>query len=99
MFKDLTGKALLQLQDQCQRVLLVIIDEFSMLGQKELQWVDMRLRQAKGNNEPFGGLTVALSGNTAQLLPVKGNSFWACHTTRSDKFGNSKQVQCCDEDT
>jgi hypothetical protein len=77
----------------------VIIDEFSMLRQKELHWVDLRLRQAKGNNEPFGGLTGVLSGDTAQLPPVKGNSLWARYAARSpDEFGNLKYVQYFDED-
>jgi ATP-dependent DNA helicase PIF1 len=77
----------------------VIIDEFSMLRQKELYWVDKRLQQAKGNNEPFGGLTIVLSGDTAQLPPVKGNSLWARYSARSDdEFGNSRYVHYFDED-
>ena len=99
VFKDLKGKALQQLQDRYRHIVLVVTDEFSMLRQKELHWVDMRLRQAKGNNEPFGGLTVMLSGDTAQLPPVKGNSLWARYNARSDdELGNSKYVQYFIED-
>jgi hypothetical protein len=99
VFKELKGRCLQQLQTRYAKIRLVVIDEFSMLRQKELHWVDMRLRQAKGNNEPFGGLTVVLSGDTAQLPPVQGNSLWARYTPRTDnELGHSKYVQYFNED-
>ncbi len=99
VFKGLKGAALQQLQARFSNIRLVIIDEFSMLHQKELHWIDMRLRQAKGNNEPFGGLTAVLSGDTAQLPPVQGNSLWAHYKPRTDdELGHSKYVQYFTED-
>jgi hypothetical protein len=59
----------------------------------------MCLGQAKGNNEPFGGLTVLLSGVTSQQLPpVQGNSLWARYKPRTnDELGHSKKVQYFNE--
>ena len=36
---------------------LIIVDEYSMLGKPMLGKIDMRMRQAKGTNLPFGGIT------------------------------------------
>jgi len=75
-FKKLKGKALKDLQDRFRNVRLVIIDEFTMLWQKELHYIDLCLREIMGNNLPFGGLAVVLVGDPAQLPPVGGRSLW-----------------------
>ena len=50
---DLQGAALQRLQQTLERKHYLIVDEFSMLGQRTLAWVDKRLRQASGKlNEP-----------------------------------------------
>jgi hypothetical protein len=99
VFKELKGKTLQKLKKRFSNIRLVVIDEFSMLRQKELHWIDMRLWQAKGNDEPFGGLTIVLSGDTAQLPQVQGNSLWACYKPRTDdELGHSKYVQYFTED-
>ena len=41
----------------------MIIDEFSMLKQKELHYVNKRLQQIMGNNLPFGGVAIVLIGD------------------------------------
>lgn len=44
-----------------------------MLSQVTLALIDHRLRQATGLvNEPFGGVSVILTGDPGQLLPVGG---------------------------
>ena len=44
-----------------------------MLSQVTLALIDHRLRQAIGLvNEPFGGVSVILTGDPGQLLPVGG---------------------------
>ena len=49
----------------------IIIDEYSMLSQKLLFIIDMRLKQATGIHLlPFGGINVVLTGDPGQLLPV-----------------------------
>ena len=42
-----------------------------MLGLEILHYIDARLRQIKANDEKFGGISVILMGDFAQLPPVK----------------------------
>ena len=49
----------------------IIIDEFSVIGQRMMRWIDRRLRQSSGlMEERFGRFSVILVGNIAQLPPV-----------------------------
>jgi len=49
----------------------VIIDEYSVIGQRMMGCIDSRCRQATGLlNEPFGRLSLILTGDIAQLPPV-----------------------------
>lgn len=68
---DLKGIALQQLQSNLENVDYLIIDEYSFVGQSLLGWIDSRCRQATGKaGEVFGGLSVILVGDIAQLPPV-----------------------------
>ena len=68
---DLKGPSLLRLQESMSGIKYILIDEFSVVGQKLLGWIDKRCRQATGNHcQPFGGLSVILVGDIAQLPPV-----------------------------
>ena len=68
---DLRGKPLASLQNKLASTKYIIIDEFSVIGQTMLGWIDRRLRQASGlMNETFGGFSLILVGDTAQLPPV-----------------------------
>ena len=81
----LEGARLLELQENMRGVDYLIIDEFSMLGQVTLFWVDRRLREATGHKDlMFGGLSVILTGDPGQLPPVLEKPMWAplqpdCH--------------------
>ena len=76
-FKKLAGETLIRMQDRMKNVRLIIIDKFSMLRQCELYYIDERLRQIMGTpDESFGGITIVLTGDPAQLAPVKGNCLW-----------------------
>ena len=68
--ENLTGDSLSKLQDQFQSIKFIIIDEFSMIGQEMLCKIDKRLKQAKNKQLPFGGVSIILTGDPAQLLPV-----------------------------
>ena len=69
--KDLTGENLVRLQNTLKEISYIIIDEYSMLGQKMFAWVDKRCRQATGlSDELFGGKSIILVGDPAQLPPV-----------------------------
>ena len=61
-------------KDDCNlKLKLLIIDEFSMLKARELCYVDKLLSQIMECNNPFGGITVVLVGDLAQLTPVQVN--------------------------
>jgi len=67
----LKGLQLAKLQERLQNVKYIIIDEFSVIGQKMLSWIDSRCRQGKAlEHLPFGGISVILVGDVAQLPPV-----------------------------
>ena len=58
----------------------ILIDVMSMMGQKMFSWVDRYLRQATGKLEqPFGGISVILFGDFAQLPPVCDTPLYAPH--------------------
>ena len=68
---DLTGHGLASLQLKLNSIHYIIIDEVSMLGQRMMSWIDRRLRQASGHIQtPFGGYSLILIGDFAQLPPV-----------------------------
>ena len=49
----------------------VIIDEYSVIGQKLFGWIERRCKQAIGQHSvPFGGISINLVGDIAQLPPV-----------------------------
>ena len=65
----------------------MIIDESSMLGPNSLYWVDKRLRQATGFLDClFGGISLILAGDPAQLPPVSERSLHS----RSKKESSNK---------
>ena len=69
--RDLSGEALIELQHRLSNVDYILIDEYSMLGQKTLGWIDRRCRQSSGVKEHlFGGKSIILIGDPAQLPPV-----------------------------
>ena len=69
--KDLTGQSVIRLQNSLKEIRYIIIDEYSMLGQKMFAWVDKRCRQATGlTDQLFGGMSIILVGDPAQLPPV-----------------------------
>lgn len=69
--RELSGTSLTQLQHRLKDVQYIIVDEVSMLGQRTMEWVDKRLKQASGYHDtPFGGYSLILIGDFAQLPPV-----------------------------
>jgi hypothetical protein len=65
------------MQLKFKHVSLLVIDEKSMIGQKQLLYVHKRLQEARPDkgNEPFGGLYSWGIGNSCL-------QFWTAHTTR-----------------
>ena len=67
---ELKGQALQKLQNSLIGIKYIIIDEYSVVGQRLLGWIDRRLRQGTVVDEPFGGISIILVGDIAQLPPV-----------------------------
>ena len=89
VFAKLSSGLLQIFQERFKTLKLVLLDEFSMLRQQELHYVDHRLRQIMGSNKLFGGVTVVLIGDPAQLPPVKGKCLWdAKPSTEHEKIGH-----------
>ena len=60
-----------KLQENLNGVRYLIIDEFSVVGQKMFAWINRRCKEATGQTMvPFGGLSVILVGDIAQLPPI-----------------------------
>ncbi len=69
--KDLSGQSLAMLQDRLATTEYIVIDEYSMLGQKSFGWIDRRCRQATGLlQQIFGRKSIILIGDPGQLPPV-----------------------------
>lgn len=76
-FAPLTGCELGFLEEEFRQVTYLIIDEFSMLSQEMLGMINLRLQQVKKSQKPFGGLSVILTGDLGQLLPVGGQALYS----------------------
>ena len=83
--KDLSGQSLVNLQENLLGVDYLLIDEYSMLGQSTLGWVDRQCRQATGlKDQLFGGKSMILSGDAGQLPPVCDKPLY--HSKPSNEF-------------
>ena len=71
---DLSQETVEELQGIFQNCKLLVIDEKSMVGLYMLYAIDKRLKEIKSTNSniPFGGISVILMGDFAQLPPVRG---------------------------
>lgn len=69
----LEGDPLQRLQSTFKGTHLLWIDEKSMVSTTRIYQIDQRLKQARPENAdlPFGGISVILMGDYAQLPPVK----------------------------
>ncbi|XP_020896155.1 uncharacterized protein LOC110235051 [Exaiptasia diaphana] len=84
--KELSGQSLSRLQDNLKDIEYILIDEYSMLGQTTLGWIDKRCKQAKAiYNRIFGGLSVILIGDPGQLPPVADKPLY--HAQPSNPIG------------
>ncbi len=54
----------------CQEAKLLVVDEVTMGHRHVYECVDRTLKDMRGNEQPFGGLTVLFSGDWKQILPV-----------------------------
>jgi hypothetical protein len=75
--RELSPDNLLELRKKIKfhKLVLLIVDECSMITPTHIHVVDMRLRQLAGlPNTPFGGIAIILTGDYMQTQPVKATS-------------------------
>lgn len=71
---------------------VVIVDEVSMAGTKMFHWVDQRMRQIKGVNKPFGGVSVLVVGDLNQLAPVGDKKVFVPYDPGNSGIGNLFEI-------
>ena len=72
-YRPLNAEQLTVIRTTLQGLLLVIIDEVSMISSLTLLYIHLRLTEIMCSNSLFGGVSVLLFGDLLQLPPVKGN--------------------------
>ncbi|KAK3916003.1 ATP-dependent DNA helicase [Frankliniella fusca] len=77
IMNPLQSEALANLQNSFTNVSGQIIDEISLVTDRNFLAVDQRCKEAKGNNLDFGGLWTIVFGDFRQLSPVGGKSVYA----------------------
>ena len=73
-YYNLGSDTLSTLQTQLEQLMVVIIDEISMIGAQTLYKIHMRLQEIKGlhySNTRFGNVTIIAVGDLYQLPPLK----------------------------
>ena len=61
--RDLSGQTLSRIQERLVGIDYLLIDEYSMLGQATMGWIDRRCKQAAGMQKIlYGGMSVILIG-------------------------------------
>lgn len=71
-----------QIKDRVKNIDVLVIDEISMLSPEVLEMVDETFKCSIGNNQPFGGKQIIMSGDFLQIPPVynkqiDSKSIWA----------------------
>jgi hypothetical protein len=70
-YRKLQWSNLSTLRNQLHGVEWILVDEFSMVGKRMLQFIHQRLQEVQTNQRPFGGMNMVLFGDLHQLQPVK----------------------------
>ena len=65
---------------------ILIIDEISMFGAELFTKVEYVARTMRGNDRPFGGMTILASGDFLQLSPVKDRWIFECEVWEAMDF-------------
>jgi signal recognition particle GTPase len=62
--RALSARSKQAFQHRMQNVIAIILDEYSMLSQEDMYWLDFRLKEAfpDRSNQPFGGVPILLAG-------------------------------------
>ena len=81
-----------QVVNDFANVKFLIIDEYSMVGCRMLEMINMRCKEATGNySEDFGGIFTYFFGDVKQLPPVKDSPIYS-YNLRSILAKNGRRV-------
>ena len=83
------------LKERIRETRVLIIDEISMLHDYRLDMVDEVCRKIRGNQDPFGGIQVVLSGDFFQLPPVQGEDEPNASFAVASKAWKHADIQIC----
>ena len=83
-FAPLSASNLAAVQASLRHCEYLVIDEKSMISQRQLGWLDQRCRQIRPHHaeQHFGGFSVILMGDFYQLPPVLGRPLYNTKPTR-----------------
>lgn len=70
---NLTSQKGTAMRGELNRVTMLVIDEVSMVRADTFEMIHRICQTAKGNNLPFGGITVVVVGDLFQLPPIVPN--------------------------
>ena len=85
--KKLSQCTLDSLSERFKSTKLIMLDEFSMMKQRELFFMNERLKVIKNNNKIFRGISIVLVGDITQLPPVKGKCLSDKKTDKNNRLG------------
>ena len=70
---------------------ILIIDEISLVDADMLYKIDLRLKEVKQNEKPFGGVALLCFGDLLQIKPVKGRYIF--DDPKCDDFNVASHIQ------
>eukprot|EP00118_Oscarella_pearsei_P020682 m.225765 g.225765 ORF g.225765 m.225765 type:complete len:1796 (+) comp40019_c0_seq3:374-5761(+) len=93
-FTDLSGPSLQELQEKFADSRYLIIDEMSMVSQRQLSLVHRRLCQACPwqADSMFGGMSLILFGDFGQLPPVGGSPLYSVSVQKGVEASQGRQL-------
>ena len=71
-FMSLSDKSKEMKRTMFQNLAMLIIDEISLVDADMMYKIDLRLKEVKQNERPFGGVALLCFGDLLQIKPVKG---------------------------
>jgi len=73
---------------------VIFIDEISMVGSSMFNFLNLRLQQIMGTNEPFGGINVVTVGDLFQLKPVFDKWIFENSQSCHNEFATNVWTEC-----
>ena len=72
-YQELSSSTLKRLRDKKRDILVLVIDEISMVSSEVFLAIHRRLCAIKNNDNPFGNMNIILVGDFVQLRPLHGS--------------------------